>query len=202
MAGTARGRAWVALPLALGAALALLAAVPGHAHDTVVPHHLEDVEDLTHARNVRGLALVITIGFVLVLATVVVLAMRYAPDGADTPALREEQERLKSALLVAAEAARACLGATDEELATALATAYGRSAGRDARADVTALFGDGQAFGEDTLTARRSHAGEGVELCAATRTAGARVLFAGDGSYSVTVFAVAAQGGAEEGSGT
>jgi hypothetical protein len=173
------------------------------AHDTLLPHHVEDVEDLAHARNVRGLALVITIGFVVVLATVIVLATRYAPADDGAADLREEQERLKAALLTAAEAAKASVAADDSALAHTVAAAYGAAVGRamlhGAPADAMRVLGDGQTFGEDTLTVRRTEAGKGIELTATTVTAGARVRIAADGSYSVTVFAVATQSSAGEG---
>ncbi|MAF09604.1 hypothetical protein CMK11_04065 [Candidatus Poribacteria bacterium] len=192
-------------------ALLLAAASAAVAHDTLLPHHVEDVEDLAHARNVRGLALVITIGFVVVLATVIVLATRYAPADDGAADLREEQERLKAALLTAAEVAKASVAADDSALAHTVAAAYGAAVGREAPqamphamprgapADAKRVLGDGQTFGEDTLTVRRTEAGKGVELTATTATAGARVRIAADGSYSVTVFAVATQSSAGEG---
>ena len=97
-AGMRRAGRWLVL------AALLLAGFTAAAHDTIVPHHLEDVKDLAHARDVRGLALVITIAFTVVLATVIFLAMRYAPEDEDPADLREEQERLRHALLAAAEA--------------------------------------------------------------------------------------------------
>jgi hypothetical protein len=194
---------WVALRVVwvrgLFLALLLVSVPRAVAHDTIVPHHLEDVEDLTHARNVRGLALVITIAFVVVLAAVVVLAMRLAPEDADTADVRDEQERLKVALLAAAEVARAHLGDPDGELAREIAAAYGRAVGQFVAPDVSALLGDGQAFGEDALQVRRMRAGESIELCAATATAGARVQIGADGSYSVAVFAVSDSGLPEKG---
>ncbi|MBT3270260.1 hypothetical protein HN371_24155 [Candidatus Poribacteria bacterium] len=199
MALSTQRRARAALTLAL----LLAAATAAMSHDTVLPHHVEDVEDLTHARNVRGLALVITIGFVVVLATVIVLATRYAPEDPSGADLREEQERLKAALLAAAEEAKASIAADDDALAWTITAAYAAAAGYDMPQGMSAnairVLGDGQTFGEDTLTARRTEAGKGIELTATTATAGARVRIGADGSYSVTVFAVATQSSAGEG---
>ncbi len=178
----------------------LLMAFLAAAHDTIIPHHLEDVEDVAHARNVRGLALVITIGFTVVLATVVFLAMRYAPEDENSVDMREEQQRLRDALLATAEAAKGLLGAADGELASAVARAYGSAAGHGVPPRPAQVLGDGQQFGEDILTARRTDAGLGVELCATTATAGATVRIARDGAYSLTVFAVTTQTPLGEGS--
>ena len=199
MAAPTRRRTRTALTLAL----LLAAATAAVSHDTVLPHHVEDVEDLAHARDVRGLALVITIGFVVVLATVIVLATRYAPEDDGAADLREEQERIKAALLTTAEAAKAHVAADDAVLARAITDAYSAAVGHvtphGAPEDAMRVWGDGQTFGEDTLTVRRTEPGKDVELTATTTTAGARVGIAADGGYSVTVFAVATQSSAGEG---
>jgi hypothetical protein len=178
----------------------LVGAFAAAAHDTIVPHHLEDVEDIAHARNVRGLALVITIAFTVVLATVVFLAMRYAPADEGSADVPEEQQRLRDALLLTAEAAKDVLGASDDELADAVAMAYGAAAGHAVPPRQGRGLDIEQRFGEDILTARRTDAEGGVELCATTATAGATVRIARDGAYSLTVFAVTTQTPLGEGS--
>ncbi len=178
----------------------LVGALTVAAHDTIVPHHLEDVEDITHARNVRGLALVITIAFTVVLATVVFLAMKYAPEDESSADLREEQQRLRDALLATAEAVKGLLDAPDAELADAVAAAYGAAVGHSAPRRSAEALGIEQRFGEHTLTARRTDPEGGVELCATTATAGATVRVTRDGAYSLAVFAVTGQAPLGEGS--
>jgi hypothetical protein len=81
---------------------------PAHSHDASYPHHREDFEAITRRREMRIPVLIITAGFVAVLAGVFYTALR---SGRDAEAGRHETEsdRLERGVKTAARAARFAL---------------------------------------------------------------------------------------------
>lgn len=75
------------------------------AHDTFYPHHREDFESMTRRRELRGVVLLSTTAFLLVLGTVVYIGLRKSKDVNESN--RDETETVQERLVAAANTAAA-----------------------------------------------------------------------------------------------
>lgn len=110
----------------------LCAPAPLAAHDAFYPHHREDFESLTRRRELQGTVLLITAGFLVLLAVLVYFGLRKSStvDNDNAPA-QTHQARLTAAANAAASAAQRILNANgprSEAMERALAT-YAQAAG-------------------------------------------------------------------------
>ncbi|GIX06597.1 MAG: hypothetical protein KatS3mg115_1000 [Candidatus Poribacteria bacterium] len=117
--------------LALSVAMLLtLSLGPGRAHDTWLPHHREDFQELARRKELRTTVLVITIGFALFLGGLVVYVFRSTEPARSLEGLKEEQDRLHRTVLEALSAARGELRKGDKtEIQAAFLDAYRKAAG-------------------------------------------------------------------------
>lgn len=105
-------------------------AAPLAAHDAFYPHHREDFESLTRRRELQGTVLLITAGFLGLLAGLVYFGLRKSSTVDNAPA-QTHQARLTAAANAAASAAQRILnanGSRSEAMERALAT-YAQAAG-------------------------------------------------------------------------
>ena len=108
----------------------LCAAAPLAAHDAFYPHHREDFDSLTRRRELQGTVLLITAGFLGLLATLVYFSLRKSSTVDDAPA-QTQQARLTGAANEAAKAAQRILnanGSISAAMEGALAT-YAQASG-------------------------------------------------------------------------
>ena len=108
----------------------LCAAAPLAAHDAFYPHHREDFDSLTRRRELRGTVLLITSGFLGLLATLVYFGLRKSSTVDDEPA-QTPPARLTASANEAARAAQRILnanGTVTEAMERALAT-YAQASG-------------------------------------------------------------------------
>ena len=108
----------------------LCANAPLAAHDAFYPHHRENFESLTRRREWQGTVLLITAGFLGLLAVLVYFGLRKSSTVDNAPA-QTHQARLTAAANAAASAAQRILnanGTLPEAMERALAT-YAQAAG-------------------------------------------------------------------------
>lgn len=105
-------------------------AAPLAAHDAFYPHHREDFESLTRRRELQGTVLLITAGFLGLLAGLVYFGLRKSSTVDNAPA-QTHQARLTASANAAASAAQRILnanGSRSEAMERALAT-YAQASG-------------------------------------------------------------------------